>query len=138
MSKYPEHERMKAVRGESQAIGEFIDWLRSEETPYTIAEWEEWRACEASSNIFARVDKSWHCENGRKMGGAEHEAEDWGECERCEGTGRVKSDDPRLYPAGIGIEALLARYFDIDLDKINDEKDAMLAEIRKQNEDDNE
>lgn len=26
---YPEHEKMKAVKAESQAIGEFLEWLRS-------------------------------------------------------------------------------------------------------------
>jgi hypothetical protein len=136
MSKYPEHERMKAVRDKSQAIGEFIDWLRSEETPYTIAEWEEWRACEAGDEWVPKR-KQWHCVDGRMIGGYDLD-EDLGECETCEGTGRIKPETPRLYPARIGIEALLARYYDIDLDKINDEKDAMLAEIRKQNEDDNE
>jgi hypothetical protein len=27
---YPEHEKLKAIKDKSQAIGEFIDWLESE------------------------------------------------------------------------------------------------------------
>lgn len=36
MTEYPEHERMKAVQAESQAIGEFI-----ENGPGTLCEWNE-------------------------------------------------------------------------------------------------
>lgn len=39
-------------------------------------------------------------------------------------------DDDELYPAYVGIEKLLARYLDIDLDKIEAEKMAMLEELR--------
>lgn len=28
MSKYPEHDKLTAVKAQSQACGEFIDWLR--------------------------------------------------------------------------------------------------------------
>lgn len=39
----------------------------------------------------------------------------------------------RLIPYHEGVEALLARYFEIDLDKIESEKQAILAEIRQAN-----
>lgn len=35
--KYPEHERMAAVKGRSQVIGEFLDWLSGRGT--VLAEW---------------------------------------------------------------------------------------------------
>lgn len=39
-------------------------------------------------------------------------------------------DDDELYPVHAGIEKLLASYFDIDLNKIEAEKCAMLEELR--------
>lgn len=30
MSEYPEHDKLNAVKDQSQAIGEFLDWLRDE------------------------------------------------------------------------------------------------------------
>lgn len=41
--------------------------------------------------------------------------------------------DDRFAPAGISIEKLLAQYFEIDLDKIEKEKRAMLDSIRAAN-----
>ena len=40
----------------------------------------------------------------------------------------------RAVPADLGIEKLLAKYFAIDLEKIGDEKDQMLADFRALNE----
>jgi hypothetical protein len=37
MSKYPEHDKMKAVKDLAQAAGDFIEWLR--EHVYSIAQW---------------------------------------------------------------------------------------------------
>jgi hypothetical protein len=37
-SPYPEHERQRLVLDKSQAIGEFLEWLTSEQN-YVIAEW---------------------------------------------------------------------------------------------------
>lgn len=34
MSEYPEHDRLRAVHGESQAQGEFLEWLTSEKGIY--------------------------------------------------------------------------------------------------------
>lgn len=30
MSKYPEHEKLKAIKSRSQVVGEFMEWLRKE------------------------------------------------------------------------------------------------------------
>jgi hypothetical protein len=30
MSEYPEHDKLHAIKDESQAIGEFLDWVRQE------------------------------------------------------------------------------------------------------------
>lgn len=34
--RYPEHEKMKAIKDKSQAIGEFLEWLDTEKN-YEIA-----------------------------------------------------------------------------------------------------
>jgi hypothetical protein len=45
----------------------------------------------------------------------------------------VFSDDHQLWPIRLGIEDILARYFDIDRDRLEAEKRAMLDEIRSKN-----
>jgi len=37
MTDYPEHERLKALEGKNQTIGEFIEWLS--DNRYIICEW---------------------------------------------------------------------------------------------------
>ena len=37
---YPEHEKVRAIQRESQAIGEFMDWL-SEEKEMALYKWDE-------------------------------------------------------------------------------------------------
>jgi hypothetical protein len=83
MSEYPEHDKLHAVKDQSQAIGSFLDWLQNERKPRTVLaihEWDEW------------------------------------------------------VPTNERIEALLAEYFEIDLKKLEEEKRAMLDELRKANE----
>lgn len=79
-SSYPEHEKMQAIKDESQSIGAFLDWLCNE--------------------------------NGIEL---------------C----RFSSHNDNLMPTNEGIEKLLARYFKIDLKKIEREKLQMLDEMRK-------
>ena len=77
---YPEHEKMRAVKNESQTIGEFLEWLSEQ------------------------------------------------------GILLAKYDGETLFVSYYRIEELLAEYFGIDLNKINNEKDQMLQELRKLNE----
>jgi len=44
-----------------------------------------------------------------------------------------RSWDSTYIPIVLNVEQLLAEYFEIDLDKINNEKDEMLKEVRKIN-----
>lgn len=76
---YPEHEKLRKVREESQVQGELLEWL-SDELGLTL--------CETRP-------------------------EPWG-----------------YHPTRLTTQALLARYHDIDEDKLRAEKDAMLEEIR--------
>lgn len=73
---YPEHEKLNAVKDQSQAIGDFLDWLNSEKG-IVLAN-------------YGNSDVAW------------------------------------LAPDGTAKERLLAEYFEIDLDKLEAEKRAML------------
>lgn len=80
MSNYPEHEKLKALQGANQIVGNFIEWLG--EAGYVIAKYD---------------------------------------------------DIGDLWSANRSIDRLLAEHFEIDLDKLEEEKVAMLEEIRKAN-----
>ena len=76
MSHYPEHDKLKAVKDKSQAIGEFLEWL--------------------------------HDDRGMVL------------AERDE-----RND---LFISPLSIRALLAEFFEIDEQRLDDEKRAMLDE----------
>jgi hypothetical protein len=78
MADYPEHEKLKALGGDNQVVGDFIEWLG--ENGYEIARWN---------------DSGTYC-----------------------------------LPCNEGRDALLAKHFEIDLNKLDDEKRAMLGAIR--------
>ena len=80
----PELDKMHGVHEQSQAIGEFLDWLQIEKN-WTIASWED------------------------------------------------NDDIGELYPVSFSIEKLLAEYFEIDLQKAEEEKRAILEAVRKSN-----
>jgi len=52
-------------------------------------------------------------------------------CQLSEGRGR--NDDPLYAPVGIPIETLLAEYFDVDLQKADDERRSLLEWQAKKN-----
>jgi hypothetical protein len=79
VSEYPEHDKLAAVRDQSQAIGQFLDL-----GPYRLCEFDEY------SGEFLAVGRS--------------------------------------------IPEVLADWFDIDLDRLEREKRAMLARLRSLNE----
>lgn len=79
---YPEHDKLKAVVEQSQAIGEFIDVFLP------------------GKGIFL---------------------------------GKAKEFGEGLDPIIVDIQELLAEYFGIDRDKLENEKEAMLDEIRRLN-----
>ena len=119
---YPEHEKLRAVSDESQAIGEFLDvglgrmglslaeirpagnngkqqfrWKGSGRHPARYATWDDYIDGKAETNP---------------------DYESWGES---------------YVPASRSIQAILAGYFEIDLDKIEAEKRAMLDALRAMN-----
>ena len=79
MNEYPECEKMAAIQDKSQVIGEFIEWMRSE---------QEFEIC-------------------------------------------TYSDYSREYvPSSMSIEILLAKFFNIDLNKVEEEKRQILKQLR--------
>lgn len=95
--KCPECDKMLAVRNDSNAIGNFMEWLLNERgltlcRPLTAEELEEAREL------------------------------------------NMEEDEEDLIPDHTGIEALLAEYFDIDLKKVEEEKQAILQQVRAEHE----
>lgn len=113
-NQYPEHEKLKALRidpddpftGRNQLIGDFIEWLRGVER----IELAVWR---------------------RMCGGCDRlNAEDAEECSEC-GSPVSGLQRARLWPAQIQTDELIGRFFGIDPQKLSEEKDQMLAELRR-------
>lgn len=105
---YPEHEKQAAVLERSQATGEFIDYGLSS---MGLALYQEiTRPCEADHR---------HCDRSR-----------WHTDEEIATIvdGRVQITE--WVPTHRTITSILAEYFEIDLNKLDDEKRAMLAAMR--------
>lgn len=124
--KYPEHEKLRAVQDKSQAVGEFLEWLRIPEDEggkgvhlHTWAEWEENDLCSYYT------PKLGSCSDG-KIGFYGKSERD---CPKCDGTGLVKRPREGWISLGIGVQKLLAEFFDIDLVKLEQEKRAMLEAL---------
>lgn len=96
MSDYPEHEKLAKIKDQSQACGDFLEWLQAEKG-------------------FVLCHNEHHDEDGYD----EDENED---------------QEGEYLPAPVSKVRLLAEFFEIDLDKLEDEKQAMLEEQRKLNE----
>jgi hypothetical protein len=91
----PETDKMLAVKDNSQAVGEFIEWLGRNKM--VIAR-------------YASKEDEWADEGEERVA-----------------TG-VKEGD--LLPVYTSIEKMLAKYFKIDLDKVEKEKRQILEDLR--------
>jgi hypothetical protein len=120
----PEHDKMHEVKERSQAIGEFIEWLGSEEgVSLTVHREKRWVCfvCGVIDEDDVRASRAFCGEDG---------------CRLCLQEGKesaVEHQPEGYYPYHFTIEKLLAKHFDIDLNKVEDEKRAMLDELRTQN-----
>jgi hypothetical protein len=150
MSDYPEHDKLSKIQEQTQAIGEFLEWLTSQ--GIHLMRWREdltdnrltdpqcAKAVRGSDAPCAPVRPEgdsygpdgtiwWrqHCLHWQEP----DEDGEYGECCRC-GRGhfyevhgiRAWEADPR------NIQSLLAAWAGIDLNKIEAEKRAMLASLR--------
>jgi hypothetical protein len=102
---YPEHEKLQKVHEQSQAIGDFLEWLQSIKRVHLHVWLDEQTEYEA----ICPGEWGTGCEEGRAVSfvtGA-----DRGECGKCDGTGTVTVRER----------------------KIDEEKDQMLRDIRAAN-----
>lgn len=101
MSGYPEHEKLKSVRPLSQAIGEFLTWL--DEGGFDHSRRPE----RFAGQSHGCIELAFHPEI-------------------CVGE-RSEHLEPLMCP----VVELLAAYFDIDLQRLSDEKEAMVEAASK-------
>lgn len=101
MSPYPEHEKLKEIQDKSQVCGEFLEWLLGPQR-YQLGQYHE------------HTDDCW-LPNENLLDGRR----------RVCGMGAQT-----LYPAAANHRKLLAEFFEIDEEKLDEEKRAMLDELR--------
>jgi len=107
MSDYPECEKMAAVHEKSQAIGEFLEWLQTGEADGTVFK----------RPVFLAAHRIVTEDSG---------------CVPLHEEDRYVSD-VEIVPLCATTENLLARFFNIDMEKVEKERQAMLDDLRKQN-----
>lgn len=110
MLDYPEHEKLSKISGDSQAIGQFLDFGLPEQHLVLYERFEE--PCKCHSCRVGETDGAVgiHCEAHDVRKGTAYYI--------------------RYRPTGKHIQTILAEYFEIDQDKIDAEKDEMLVAIR--------
>lgn len=134
-SSCPEHDKLAAVRHKSQAIGEFLEWLQDEKhvelmVRYEREEDDDGEPVYRDSNGFVVPD--WPPPHSSSCYDKNYKARM--AREKAEGIERrlIRSRAGEiLMPNTTRAEALLAQFFDIDLNKLEAEKRVMLEELRK-------
>jgi hypothetical protein len=117
-SQYPEHDKLEAIKTESQAIGNFIEWLR-----YT-KKIQFAKYVDTEHEIPVKPTKPVFPVNGDRVAMVLYDTP-------------TPTPAPEVYttteftPQFFNISDILAEYFDIDLKKLEAEKLAMIEEIRK-------
>lgn len=115
---YPEHRKASAVNGKSQAIGEFLEWVGAEKGAHLMV---------YGPMPDLRLCTERRCEEGFLYGDEDEP------CPECEGTGMVTVEVTTYSSLPGTVQALLAEFFEIDLDKLEVEKRAMLDAQRALN-----
>lgn len=113
-SMYPEHEKLKAIKGKSQAIGGFLDWLRDgglsdDHGAVMLAYYPYITERPVYKGSFPDMEV------------VDYEPIPREEWERSS----------ELHSLSYPLDSLLAQFFEIDLNKLEEEKRAMLEECRK-------
>jgi hypothetical protein len=105
VSDYPEHDKMQAMMKLADFTQHLGEWL--EFNNYTVCQLvcKECRRPAHSPEVLEVLSEPWH-----------HQDTEWARA-----------------PVAHGIQGLLAEMFDVDLDKIEQEKRAMLAALRAAN-----
>ena len=143
MSDYPEHDKLSAISDQSQACGEFVEWLNSRgislmtwredltdqrltdpECPVKVGEGGR-RECDPSRLTDGDESVNWwrrHCTHWQ----------DGGDCHRC-GKGKFyQVTGIRAWTTpDKNLTGLLAEFFNIDQAQLEAEKRAMLTKLRE-------
>lgn len=133
---------LEAIGNGSQEIGAFLDWLLNE-TGLVLCEWTETyeevdcKGMTRDGGPSGMFDGS-NCDQGevkRHSFSYKLEFRVGDECPRCDGTGvrKVKGDEG-FVPDRRGVQQLLADYFEVDLDALEQERRAVLERQRELNE----
>lgn len=119
MSDYPEHDKLKALNGANQTIGDFLEWL--DERGIWLASYHE---------------HTERCVCDHEYHNPPH-PESWssGGCPRCFGWPHKPSRacgyfDEQLAPSHMKRDDWIAAFFNIDPNRLEDEKRAMLGVLR--------
>lgn len=121
---YPEHEKLRSISDQSQAIGEFLEWLQGEQGVRLIkpADFEDRQICQAAG-----------CYSGKRTRIRRGERQEF-DCPQCDGSGFVDVIvHDRNAPFRFSIPGLLAEFFGIDEGRLEAEKRAMLDALRSAN-----
>lgn len=114
MSDYPEHDKLAKVSEQTQAIGDFLDWIGAERGARLMA-WREWDE--------QTVDECPNCHYSARSIAA---------CSRCDDKGMAEV--PRHYECWVPLDgsaqSWLADWAGVDLHKLECEKRAMLDALR--------
>ena len=113
MTAYPEHEKLSKVSDDSQAIGAFLDFGLPEQG--LVLYERVIRPCDCSPCKHGEPERGLHTD------------------EELETVVEERVQITEYRPAVKPIEAILATYFEIDAQKIAEEKQAMLNSIRESN-----
>ena len=116
---YPEHEKLQAVSEKSQIIGEFLEFVRDA---------YGWHVCEWGMLWEDRLH--WPQRSGARFPGEDLEPHAY-----VQGPPESRRHDIReeFMQVGETVEEKLARYFEIDLDVLEQEKRQMLEAMRRLN-----
>lgn len=115
MSEYPEHDKLAAIATESQAVGEFIDWLGTEKGVQLMTWVEQDEDVPCTGWLLS------DCNDGKNDHGRT--------CQKCHGTGLMTQTFRGWVPQPTPIATLLAEHFGIDQRALEQEKRAMLRTI---------
>ena len=116
MGEFPEHEKMAKVKSQSQSIGQFLDWLHQEKH-IQFHRYED--VCYECGRILPPFPDDPDAEG-------DFYCLDFADTD-CDGERRSRE----LVPDYTSTEKLLAEFFGIDLEKVEQEKQGMLAMIRE-------
>lgn len=130
----PEHDKLLAVAGESQAIGEFLEWLpgdgwtiekRTEKTDISPC----WRSLELADGTVGCRDGKEMFRHVQPLTSESTWMKTGRDCQICGGTGELH----RVFTIveTPDITRLLAEYFDINLNAIEAEKRSILRSLKQ-------